>query len=427
MPSTITLNAITADAKGNIGFFDGVHLREVTAQSTIKTLAGGTAQTAPDGTPLRDASFQNPKSLAFDHKGNLYFAEFQSCLIRKDDTAGVLSTFAGSGKCGSSVPSGNAKTADLVSPVSIVVDSQNRVWVSDFFGNIYTSMRRTEPSRLIAPRIPSAAVSQLAIDSKDRADVWGTLLVSLIRILPDLSTQTIVAAPTAPGVPPPGFVQVTGLGTDRSGSVYFASNADIYRINDDASYTQVAQNQQGGASATLAVDSAGNIWQSDGSGFTITSSSGTAFLGGLRPGFSGDGGFAQTASFSNVTSMAYAPNGDLYFIDGPCIRKLSGSGPAAPPAISPNGVVNAASYAGGGIAPGELVSIFGTNFGVNPLELFTGAVVNNALPTAVRRTKVLFNGTLGAITAVTSGQINVFVPYLFQSNPATLRGCGGRG
>jgi uncharacterized protein (TIGR03437 family) len=37
--------------------------------------------------------------------------------------------------------------------------------------------------------------------------------------------------------------------------------------------------------------------------------------------------------------------------------------------------------------------------------------VNNTIPFTIGRTKVLFNGTPGAITAITPTQINVFVPY----------------
>jgi uncharacterized protein (TIGR03437 family) len=82
--------------------------------------------------------------------------------------------------------------------------------------------------------------------------------------------------------------------------------------------------------------------------------------------------------------------------------------------ISPNGIVNAASYAGGGISKGELISIFGANFGVP--GLVTNLPQNNSFPVAFGRTKVFFNGNPGVISALTSNQINVLVPpYL--ANP----------
>ncbi len=141
--------------------------------------------------------------------------------------------------------------------------------------------------------------------------------------------------------------------------------------------------------------------------------SGTAILGNLE-GFAGDGGPAQSARFaflpSSVTgdAMSFAPNGELYFINGSRIRKLTGSGPAVAPVISTNGIVNSGSYVGGAISQGELIAIFGANFGAaGPVA---NTPQNNSLPTVLGRTKVLFNGIPGAITALTANQINVFVP-----------------
>jgi uncharacterized protein (TIGR03437 family) len=126
-------------------------------------------------------------------------------------------------------------------------------------------------------------------------------------------------------------------------------------------------------------------------------------------GFSGDGGPAQSALFTYPTSLAFSPSGDLYLIDGNRIRKLSGIQATLPaPAIAPEGIVNAASYAGGAISPGELVSIFGSNFGADRLEIATP--VGATYPSAFGPASVLFNGTPGAITAIAPNQINVFVP-----------------
>jgi uncharacterized protein (TIGR03437 family) len=81
-----------------------------------------------------------------------------------------------------------------------------------------------------------------------------------------------------------------------------------------------------------------------------------------------------------------------------------------PPAISSGGIVNAASLAGGAIAPGELITIFGSNFGPPGLDL--ASPQNNVIPKALNNVHVYFGlGNEGAITARTPTQINVFVPY----------------
>ena len=145
-----------------------------------------------------------------------------------------------------------------------------------------------------------------------------------------------------------------------------------------------------------------------------TKASGIAHVGfgptGSALGFAGDGGPLQSAILSAYGSIAFGPDGNLYFVDNAIrIRRVTGSGPSAPPVISQGGIVNAVSYSPGPIAPGELTSIFGSNFGASSLQV--NAAVNNSIPFTLGRTKVLFNGQPGAIAAVTPTQINVFVPY----------------
>jgi uncharacterized protein (TIGR03437 family) len=416
-PTTITTSIVpqsfTVDAEGDIGFSENgtipyssiLEIGELTTSSTVKMLAGESPQPAPDGTPLTKAWFFSPSSIAFDQSGNLYIADESACQIREISPAGVLSTFAGTGICGFATPSGNAKTADLIYPISIAIDSHNNVWVADDFLNLY-SIAQDGTISVLPSRTPvSGGRGWLAFDSKDRLYVGA--LNSLVRILPDQSVQTIVA---------PFGVNVDGLGTDPSGNVYFGSTFDVYRVNDDGSYTQVAQSPYGfgpyGGNPAFAVDAAGNIWQAS----VVTSSSGTALFGTFQSGISGDGGLAVSAGF-NASAAAFSPTGTLYFIDTNRIRVLTGSGPLQAPLIAQGGIVNAASYTGGPIAPGELLSIFGSNFGAT--QLLTNAAVNNSIPTALGRTRVLFNGQPGAVTAVTPNQINVFVPSTYQITPGS--------
>jgi uncharacterized protein (TIGR03437 family) len=426
LPSNITPSWLSVAGNANIAFSDSfqvpynaiLEVREVTAQSMLVTLAGANPQPAPDGTPLNKAWFFSPSSLAFDPSGNLYIADFQACQIREISPAGVLSTFAGSGTCGYPAPSGNAKTADLVYPYSIAVDSNRNVWVADDFLNLY-SIAQDGTISFFPTRTPvTGGKGWLAFDSQD--NLYVAAMDSLVRILPDQTTQTVVPAPTGPGVPPPGFVQVNELGSDTSGGVYFASLFDFYAINANGSYTQVGQNSFGAPpdslSPGLAVDKAGNFWQPSYAYIGASSPSGTALFGSGKTGASGDGGPAASAGF-NSGGAAFSPSGALYLIDGNRIRVLTGSGPLQAPSIAQGGIVNAASYTGGAIAPGELLSIFGWNFGATALA--TNAPVNNSIPTALGRTRVLFNGQPGAITVVTPNQINAFVPNTYAVPPGS--------
>ncbi|MBI2689814.1 MAG: putative Ig domain-containing protein [Acidobacteria bacterium] len=85
-------------------------------------------------------------------------------------------------------------------------------------------------------------------------------------------------------------------------------------------------------------------------------------------------------------------------------------GPARP-AISTNGIVNGASFGGGtGIAPGEIITIFGVRMGPATIAPFildsTGRV-----PVVLAGTRVLFNGQPAPLLYVSAGQIGTIVPY----------------
>jgi len=402
VPSVIYPSSLTADAQGNVAFIDDVpggnpaELREVTPQSMLKTLAGASPTTAPDGTGPRSAWFLNPNSLALDHNGNLYIAESLTCMIRKIDLSGVLSTFAGTGKCAYPSPPGTAQ--GNLSPVgSLAFDSQNRLWVADFYLNLYR-INLDGTITFYATRTPvSGTTGQIAIDNKDRLYVLG--LNSIYRILSDGTTlQAVVLPPESGGTGKPGDLR--GLGTDPSGNTYFGSLSAVYRVNDDATFSLVYNS---GVGSGFAVDAAGKVW----TGNCFVSAAGSGCLGS-GVGFSGDGGLAQQARIGGSQSL-FAPNGNLYMLATDRVREIVGLGASiATPAISAGGVVNALSYAGGAVATGEIVSIFGSNFASNGVN----APVNNAIPTVLGRTKVMIGSQALPLLAVTPNQINAIVPYL---------------
>ena len=94
------------------------------------------------------------------------------------------------------------------------------------------------------------------------------------------------------------------------------------------------------------------------------------------------------------------------------------------PAITVNGLVNAASFASGGIVPGEIATIFGAN-----LTTGTGINLSPALPLATQllNVQVLVNGTAAPLFAVDNAngqqQINFQVPYevAAQGSTATVQ------
>ena len=83
--------------------------------------------------------------------------------------------------------------------------------------------------------------------------------------------------------------------------------------------------------------------------------------------------------------------------------------PAGTASIYAGGIVNSASYAGGGVSPGEVVTIFGSGLGPNTLA---GLQVNNgAVSTNLASVQVMFDGFAAPLVYAESDQVAAVVPY----------------
>ncbi len=80
------------------------------------------------------------------------------------------------------------------------------------------------------------------------------------------------------------------------------------------------------------------------------------------------------------------------------------------PVISATGIMNAASYAAGGVAPGEMITIFGSGLGpptLSPMQTDARGYVS----TSLGGTQVLFDGTPAPLIYSLAGQVSAIVPY----------------
>lgn len=85
-------------------------------------------------------------------------------------------------------------------------------------------------------------------------------------------------------------------------------------------------------------------------------------------------------------------------------RYLGGQRPRA----AANGVVNAASFQGGAVAPGEVVTVFGEMLGG---DRTTARVSNGRLTTELNGTRVLFDGVAAPLVYASAAQVSAIVPY----------------
>jgi uncharacterized protein (TIGR03437 family) len=168
-----------------------------------------------------------------------------------------------------------------------------------------------------------------------------------------------------------------------------------------AQSVQVAATGSGGATVaafpitTTVTTTSGGTWLS------VTPTSGTA-PGAISVSVN-PVGLAAGAYTGTVTISSTNQNGAT-----PATVTVSLVVTAAPtPVIAAVG--NVASGFIGSVSPGEEVAIYGSNFG--PSTVVSAAPSGGAYPTTLSNTQVLFDGTPAPVIAVTTGQVNVMVPY----------------
>jgi uncharacterized protein (TIGR03437 family) len=400
---------IVADPNGTIWLAASAY-----PTNRVMTLANGIVITIastpafvdpPDGVKATAVAL-SPASIAVSRSGDLYVGETATCSVRKIGADGILSTVPGTGNCNS--------TPRIV-PVSLAADSRGNVYVSDAVSGVLS----ISPSGTVST-VPGLPGGYLAMDSQNRLYVNARL--SVLRLTAGGTVETVVPATTVLS----GQIVIA---LDSADNLYLAVSAPnllqpakLYRVDSGGAVTPIAGSYPDRANG-LAVDGKGDFWMTDYAFFLYGIGPGLSFAG-YPGGWPTDGPLLSSGidtlmgGRSNLQSGA---DGSIYIVQSVCncVRKITGAPPAAAPVVTAGGVVNAASLSGGVIAPGELISIFGTNLG--PAALGTFTLANNSIPTALGDVEVLVNDAPVPVTAVSAGQINAFVPYTIAgSKSATL-------
>lgn len=115
------------------------------------------------------------------------------------------------------------------------------------------------------------------------------------------------------------------------------------------------------------------------------------------------GGFVKFANPTIANGKVYVPTMNYQLL----VYGLKGNEAANP---SVTGIVNAASYSSGSIAPGEIITIFGQNLG--PTSTATGSFQNTGnTNTQLYGTQVTFNGVPAPLIYTSSGAVAAIVPF----------------
>jgi sugar lactone lactonase YvrE len=109
-------------------------IRRIDMQTQIISTFAGTGKpgTTPSGSPIRGTPLKGPRSIDFDAKGNMWLATREGNQVFKFDMQSQsIQHVAGTGKSGFAGNGGPAKEAELKGPKGIAVDDAGNVWLAD--------------------------------------------------------------------------------------------------------------------------------------------------------------------------------------------------------------------------------------------------------------------------------------------------------
>jgi streptogramin lyase len=112
-------------------------IRRIDRNGVITTVAGaGKKGYSGDGGPAAEATLNEPYEVRFDKQGNMFFVERLNHVVRRVDArTRIITTAAGSGKSGFSGDGGAATQATLDQPHSIQFDARGDLYICDILNH----------------------------------------------------------------------------------------------------------------------------------------------------------------------------------------------------------------------------------------------------------------------------------------------------
>lgn len=125
---------IAVDGLGRLLVADtGNHqIRRIEADGTVRVVAGtGAPGNAGDGLAATAAQLNRPSALVVDAQGSIYVADSGNFRIRKIDSDGVITTFAGGPQPGFGGDDGPARDAQFTEPIGLALGTDGSLFVVD--------------------------------------------------------------------------------------------------------------------------------------------------------------------------------------------------------------------------------------------------------------------------------------------------------
>ena len=361
-------SGVVLDGAGNLYIADtGNHrIRKVDSSGVITTIAGtGERGFGGDGGPAAAAQLWSPADVVLDGAGNLYIADRGNQRVRKVDSSGVITTIAGTGESGFGGDGGPAVQAQLNSPWGVVADGIGNLYIADRYSH---RIRKVDSSGIIttfagtgesgfsgdgdrAVQAQLRAPTDLALDGADNLYITDTGN-RRVRKVDSSGTITTFAGTGDPWFGGDGGPAVAaqlwspyGVSVDGAGNLYITdtSHHRVRKVDSSGVISTVAGSREHGYSGdggqataarlqsprSVAVSGTDNLYIADANNHRIrkVNSSGviSTITGSVKPG---DGGRAINAQLRSPTGVAVDGADNLYIADANDhrIRKVDFSG-----------------------------------------------------------------------------------------------------
>ncbi|MBE7436604.1 MAG: hypothetical protein HS100_21995 [Anaerolineales bacterium] len=286
--------AVAADGTVYIADSGNLRIRRISPGGVISTIAGnGAYGDGGDGGPATAAQLGSIEAIALSPADDiLYIADVGMNRVRQVDLgSGVITTFAGRGLdyIGHGGNGGPATDAWIGIPLGIAVDPTGNVYFTEF---IYCTVRKVDIATGVITRVAGSGVAGDCGSEGDGGDALAARLNSPSGVATDaagnlfvveLGTNTvrridavthIITTIAGGGATPPGFGDATtmdlgdihGIAIDEADNLYVSNHAQVFKVDLDTGILSV-------------------------------------FAGTGVSGFSGDGGPALDATFSDIWGL----------------------------------------------------------------------------------------------------------------------------
>jgi trimeric autotransporter adhesin len=275
-------------------------IRKINISGTIITVAGnGIRGFSGDGGPATNAKLNQTGDVAFDGSGNCYISSYGA--IRKVNTAGIISTIAGTGVPANSGTDGPATAIQIFAPLGLVFDDEGNLYYGD---NGTFRIRKVSTSGILSTIAGTGVYGY----SGDNGPATAAEIGDVCYIAFDSSGNLIF----------PDDHHVVRKVNMHTGIVTTIMGNGTAGYSGDSGPATAATFRQPFA---IQFDDDWNMYVTDGASFVVRRIDATTGIistvaGNGTPGYSGDGGPATDAQFGDfVNCSAIDKYGNLYIAD----------------------------------------------------------------------------------------------------------------